>query len=91
MQLIEDSLKQDASKGEALKILLSISTDHKSLEMIAKSKGIISTLIALATEDKSNENSKECFMADIQLFYRQHRTPSNDQLRSEYRSRLCHG
>jgi hypothetical protein len=51
MQLIEDCLRKDESAEEALKILLSISTDPKSLEMLSQCKGILTQLISLASED----------------------------------------
>lgn len=51
--IIEDSLKRQESQDEALKILLSLSTDNETLALIASSKNLVRELVSLATEEKT--------------------------------------
>jgi len=53
LKIIEDSLKQTESQEEALKIVLSLSTDAESLTLFSSSKAILQLLIDLSTEDRT--------------------------------------
>ena len=54
MTIIEDALKSMESREEALKIVLSISTDPDSLKLISDCKNIIRLVIESAVDDKTS-------------------------------------
>lgn len=54
MSVIEDSLKKPESQEEALRIVLSVSTDPQTLKLLEACKNMIRKIIELSVEEKTS-------------------------------------